>query len=284
MSDIKIDGKYVLIKKDNKPILKRELSKSEYQKLFNASKILDSFEYIFFLGNSFEKEKQEFLGYDFSQFNVREIDMFSIMLNSLNAIATNINLWEAYLKRTYNSDTEIFPSNPNDKQKSILGIKDSEYYDKNVEYVVAKALRNMIVHSEKPYSQIWYDDDMHRHFIVYTETLLQGNNLNKAGKTIVGNCGKDYFDVLEVIKHAFEIAEKLNIYIVNVLLQKEWINFSSSRNTVIEHLGTDWQGAYLVEINPKYPESHLLYLSTKSISKHAMDSILLMIARSLCNK
>jgi hypothetical protein len=32
---LKIDGKYVLIKKGNKPIIKRELTKAEYQKLFN---------------------------------------------------------------------------------------------------------------------------------------------------------------------------------------------------------------------------------------------------------
>lgn len=273
--------KYVIIKNNDGLVTKKSVSTEEYSSLFNAACILESFDYITFLGSSFEKEKEEFLSYDFSQFNVRETDMFSMMLNSLNAIATNNNLWEAYLKRTYKNDPEVFPTSSTTKKKSIFGMKDAELYDKNVEYVVAKALRNMIVHSGKPYSDIWYDDDLHRHFIVHTEILLRGDNLNNSGKKIVSDCGLDYFDVIEVIKHAFALVEDLNLFIVNFLLQKEWINFYSSRTTIRSHLGVDWQSVYIVQINPTYPPSHMMHLSTTSISKSAMNGILSIAAKSL---
>lgn len=275
-----MEEKYVIIKNADSLAVKRKITPDEYEDLFNAARILEEFDYITFLANSFERERETFLSYDFSQFNVREIDMFSIMLNSLNSITTNNNLWEAYLKRRYKSDSEFFP-NTSPKGKSIFGIKDSEYYDKNVEYVVAKALRNMVVHSEKPYSEIWYDDDLHRHFIIHTAVLFQGDNLNSSGKTIVLNCGLDYFDVIEVIKRAFEIVVELNLYIFNFLLRKEWINFYSGRTTVRSYLGVDWQGAYLVQINPQYAPSHLMHLATTSISKNAMDKILSIAAKSL---
>lgn len=209
--------------------------------------------------------------------------MFSVMLNSLNSIDTNNNLWEAYLKRAYKDDSSMFFDVPTSKKekKSLFGIKDSEYYDQNVEYVIAKALRNMIVHSKKPYSEIWYDDDFKRHFIIHTDVLLQDANLNASGRKIVSNCGRDYFDVVDIIKRAFEITDELNLYIFNHLLQKEWINFYSSRITVRTHLGIEWQGAYLVQINPKYPPDHVMYLSTISISKNAMNGILSLAAKSL---
>ena len=276
-----MEEKYVIIKNTDGLAAKRNIGLEEYRSLYNAAQILEEFDYIAFLANSFESEREAFLSYDFSQFNVSEIDMFSMMLNSLNAIATNNNLWEAYLKRKYKSDSEIFPTTSSTKKKSIFGIKDSEYYDNNVEYVVAKALRNMVVHSEKPYSEIWYDDALRRHFIIHTNVLLQGDNLNDSGKNIVTNCELDYFDVIEVIKRAFEIVVELNLYIFNFLLKKEWINFYGGRTTVRSHLGVDWQGAYLVQINPQYPPSHLMYLSTTGISKSAMDRILSIAAKSL---
>lgn len=278
-----MNKKYVIIKDNHDLAVKKDISEEVYSELLKAAHILESFNYIVFLGNSFKREYEEFLKYDFSQFNVPEADMFSVMLSSLTSISTNINLWEAYLKRTYENDPEIFPAFPSHgkKKKSIFGIKDSEYYDKDVEYVVAKALRNMIVHSEKPYSEIWYDDDLHRHFIIYTEVLLNSEYLNASGKEIITNCGFDYFDVVKVINHAFEIAEELNIYIVNYFMRKEWINFYSSRITIRKYLGIDWQGAYLVEFNPKFPPSHIRHLSTISISKHAMNSILSIAANSI---
>ena len=277
-----MNEKYVLIK-TNDELVKKEVSIEVFRELSNAAQILEEFDYIAFLGNSYEKIKEEFLNYDFSQFNVKEIDMFSVMLNSLNSIATNNNLWEAYLKRAYKDDPSIFFDAPTSKKekKSLFGIKDSEYYDQNVEYVVAKALRNMVVHSQKPYSEILYDDDFKRHFIIHTEILLQDDNLNASGKKIVSTCGKDYFDVIDIIKRAFEITDELNLYIFNHVLQKEWINFYSSRITVRTHLGIEWQGAYLVQFNPKYPPNHLMHLSTISISKNAMNGILSLAAKSL---
>ncbi len=275
--------KYVIIKNDDKFVDKKEVSDEVYKELFNATHILEEFDYVAFLANSYEKAKEDFFNYDFSQFNVREIDMFTVMLNSLNSIATNNNLWEAYLKRTYTDDSAIFLACPTSKKekKSLFGMKDSEYYDQNIEYVIAKALRNMVVHSEKPYSEIWYDDDFKRHFIIHTEVLLHGNTLNISGKQIVTNCGMDYFDVVDIIKRAFEITTELNLYIINYLIKKEWINYYSSRLTIRKYLGIEWQGAYLVEINPKYPPDHVLYLSTTSISKNAMNSILSIAAKSL---
>lgn len=103
-----MEEKYVIVKNTDGLAAKRNIGLEEYRSLYNAAQILEEFDYIAFLANSFESEREAFLSYDFSQFNVREIDMFSMMLNSLNAIATNNNLWEAYLKRKYKSDPEIF--------------------------------------------------------------------------------------------------------------------------------------------------------------------------------
>ena len=168
-----------------------------------------------------EHAKEAFLKYDFSQFGVREIDLFAVIHNALNAITTNLNMWETYLKRKYKEDKDIFPfQNDQTLGKSYLGLRDSEYYDNNVEYVVTKALRNMAAHSEKPFSEIWYDDNYKRYFSIHTDHLMKNDNLNKSGKEIVSKSEKDYFDVIEVIKRSYEIIDKLNIDLVNLLLKK----------------------------------------------------------------
>ena len=277
-----MEGKYVILKKNGDYKCKTELTENDYKKLLNAAKILEEFNYLFFLGCNYIKAKDDFLNYNFSQFNVLETDMFSVMHNALNAIATNINMWETYLKRKYKDDKEIFPFQ-DDKNlgKSYFGLKDSEYYDTNVEYVVAKALRNMSTHTEKPFSEIWYDDNYNRHFAIHTEHLLANGNLNKSGKYIVLKSKKDYFDVIEVIKRAYEIVDKTNNDMVNLLLKKDWINFYSSRITIRDYIGVDWDGAYLVSENPKYPKGHMMFLNITNISKNAMDNILSIAAKSL---
>lgn len=277
-----MEGKYVVVKKDGEYKCKTELNEDDYNKLLCAAKNLEEFNYLFFLGCNYIKAKDDFLRYDFSQFNVREIDMFTVMHNALNAIATNRNMWETYLKRKYKDDKEIFPfQNNKNLGKSYFGLKDSEYYDNNVEYVVAKALRNMSSHTERPFSEIWYDDNYNRHFAIHTEHLLKNDNLNKSGRDIVIKSKKDFFDVIEVIQRAYEIVDKLNNDMVNFLLKKEWINFYSSRITVREYIGIDWDGAFLVSKNPKYPETHMMFLNTTNISKNAMDNILSIAAKSL---
>ena len=277
-----MEGKYVILKKNGDYKCKTELTENDYKKLLNAAKILEEFNYLFFLGCNYIKAKDDFLNYNFSQFNVLETDMFSVMHNALNAIATNINMWETYLKRKYKDDKEIFPFQ-DDKNlgKSYFGLKDSEYYDTNVEYVVAKALRNMSTHTEKPFSEIWYDDNYNRHFAIHTEHLLANGNLNKSGKDIVLKSKKDYFDVIEVIKQAYEIVDKINNDMVNLLLKKDWMNFYSSRITIRDYIGVDWDGAYLVSENPKYPKEHMMFLNITNISKNAMDNILSIAAKSL---
>lgn len=277
-----MEGKYVILKKNGDYKCKTELTENDYKKLLNAAKILEEFNYLFFLGCNYIKAKDDFLNYNFSQFNVLETDMFSVMHNALNAIATNINMWETYLKRKYKDDKEIFPFQ-DDKNlgKSYFGLKDSEYYDNNVEYVVAKALRNMSTHTEKPFSEIWYDDNYNRHFAIHTEHLLANGNLNKSGKDIVLKSKKDYFDVIEVIKQAYEIVDKINNDMVNLLLKKDWMNFYSSRITIRDYIGFDWDGAYLVSENPKYSKEHMMFLNITNISKNAMDNILSIAAKSL---
>ena len=217
-----MEGKYVVVKKDGEYKCKTELNEDAYNKLLCAAKNLEEFNYLFFLGCNYIKAKDDFLRYDFSQFNVREIDMFAVMHNALNAIATNRNMWETYLKRKYKDDKEIFPFKDDKKLgKSYFGLKDSEYYDNNVEYVVVKALRNMCTHTEKPFSEIWYDDNYNRRFAIHTEHLLKNDNLNKSGRDIVIESKKDFFDVIEVIQQAYEIVDKINNDMVNFLLSDE---------------------------------------------------------------
>ena len=87
-----MEGKYVIRKSADGFSGKKGITPDEYGILLNAARILEEFDYISFLANSFERERESFLSYDFYQFDVREIDMFSVILNSLNAIATNNNL------------------------------------------------------------------------------------------------------------------------------------------------------------------------------------------------
>lgn len=273
-----MDKKYLIIKSNNDYKTSRELDEQAYSELKTAAGVLETFNTLAFLCNSYVKAKEDFLAYDFTQFDVREIDMFTMFLNALEAMATNRNLWEAYLKRSYEGDSVVFPDETN---KSCFGIKDSEYYEKNIEYVVSKVLRNMIAHHSKPYSEIIYDDNLRRQFIVTKEDLLKLGNPNASSKKYISENTNDYYDVVEIIKRAFEITDEINVYMFNLLLQKEWPRFISARYTVREHIGVDWQGAYIVKTDPRYPESHLLYLSQTSISKNAMNSILSIAAQSL---
>ena len=258
-----MDKKYLIIKTNNDYKTSRELDKKTYSELKIAAEALETFNTLAFLCNSYAKAKEDFLAYDFTQFGVREIDMFTMFLNALESMATNRNLWEAYLKRSFKEDDEIFPKGT---KKSCYGRKDSEYYDKYIEYVVSKVLRNMIAHHSKPYSEIVYDDDLHRQFIVTKEDLLKLGNPNSSSKKYISESTNDYYDIVEIIKRAFEITDEINVYMFNLLLKKEWPRFISARYTVREHIGVDWQGAYIVKTDPRYPESHLLYLSQTSIS------------------
>lgn len=273
-----MDKKYLIIKADNDFKISKELDEKSFAELKSAANALEAFNTLAFLCNSYVKTKEDFFAYDFSQFDVREIDMFTMLLNALEAMATNRNLWEAYLKRSYEGDCVVFPD---ETKKSCFGIKDSEYYEKSIEYVISKVLRNMIAHHSKPYSEIVYDDNLRRQFIVTREDLLTLGNPNTSSKKYISENENDYYDVVEIIKRALEITDELNVYMFNLLLQKEWPRFISARYTVREYIGVDWQGAYLVQVDPRYPESHLLYLARTSISKNAMNSILSISAQSL---
>ena len=277
--------KYLIVKINDQLKPYKELDDDTYEELRNAALALEAFNYLTFLSNSYVKAKEDFFAYDFSQFNVREVDMFNMFLIALEAMSTNRNLWEAYLKRRYEKDSEIYPlneSNPN--KKSCFGMKDSEYFDKDILFVVSKILRDMISHHCKPYSEIMYNDDMSRRFIITRDDLLELGKPNKAEQKYISASEYDYYDVVEVIRHAFEIADEINLYMFNLILQKEWLRFITARYTVIDHIGTDWQGAFLIKPNPKFPEEHLLYLSQTDISKNAMNSICSIAAKSLFNK
>lgn len=276
--------KYLIVKKENEYKSSVALDELTFDKLKSAALNLEMFNAITFLGNSYVKAKEDFLAYDFTQFYVREVDMFNMFLNALEAMATNRNLWEAYLKRNYADDSEIFPVVIKDKKHSCFGLKDSEYYDNCIDYVVSKVLRNMIAHHTKPYSEIVYFDEYNRRFIVTREDLLKFGAPNKSAKEYITKSEYDYFDIVKVIKHALEITDEINVYMFNLIVQKEWLKFITARYTIREYIGVDWQGAYLVWTNSKYPEDHLLYLSQIDISKHAMDAIKSIAAESLAAK
>ena len=276
--------KYLIVKRENGYNNSMALEEVTFEELKRAAIALETFNIITFLGNSYVKAKEDFLAYDFSRFNVREVDMFNMFLNALEAMTTNGNLWEAFLKRNYADDIAIFPTVINNKKKSCFSLKDSEYYDDCIEYVVSKVLRNMIVHHSKPYSEIVYNNDYCRQFIITREELLKQESLSKSAKKYITNSNRDYYDIVEVIKRALEITDEINVYMFNLIIQKEWCRFISARYTIREHIGVDWQGAYLVWRNSKYPEEHMLHLQQIDISKHAMNAIKSIEVDSLVDK
>lgn len=278
-----MEKKYLIVKTDNELKEKRELNEESYLELKTAAESLEEFNTLAFLSNSYVKAKEDFMEYDFSQFDVRELDMFTMLLNALEAMSTNVNLWETYLKRSYPEDSDIFPCEQNGKKKSCFELKDSEIYDKHIEFVVSKVLRNMTAHYSKPYSKIIYDDNLHRHFIVTKEDLLNSGKISASARKYITNSIRDYYDVVEVIKHAFAFVDEINTFMFNFILNKEWHRYLLARYTVRGYIGIDWQGAYLVHADTRYPESHLLYLAQINISKNAMDSICSIAAQSIRN-
>ena len=278
-----MEKKYLIIKTDNQIKEKIELNEKSYLELKSAAKSLETFNTLTFLSNSYIKAKEDFLAYDFTQFDVREIDMFTMILNALESMATNRNLWEAYLKRSYQNDNDIYPCEQNGKKKSCFGLKDSEFYDNHIEFVVSKVLRNMTTHHSKPYSKIIYDDNLHRHFIVTREDLLVLGEPNVSARDFITNSEHDYYDVIEVVKQAFKFVDEINTYVFNFILKKEWQQYITARYMVRSYIGIDWQGAYLVQADPRYSENHLLYLSQINISKNAMNAICSIAAQSICN-
>lgn len=273
--------KYLIIKKDNEYKSSKALDNCIFEKLKQAAIALEQFNMLTFLSNSYIKAKEDFLAYDFTQFNVREVDMFNMFLNVLEAMATNRNLWEAFLERNYSNDAEIYPVIEKGKKKSSYGRKDSEYYDNCIEYVVSKVLRNMIAHHCKPYSEIVYDDNLCRKFIVTKEDLLENGAPNKSAREYISKEKQDYYDIVEVIKKALEITDEINVYMFNLIVQKEWRRFVEARYTIREYVGIDWQGAFLVCRNNKYPSDHLLHLSQIDISKNAMNAIYSIVVKSV---
>lgn len=278
-----LEKKYLILKVDNHIKEKRELGEESYSELRSAAESLEEFNTLAFLSNSYVKAKEDFMTYDFTQFDVREIDMFNMILNALEAISTNRNLWEAYLKRSYRDNNDVYTCEQNGEKKSCFGLKDSEFYDKHIEFVVSKVLRNMTTHHSKPYSKIIYDDNLQRHFIVTREDLLGLGEPNASARKFISNNDRDYYDVVEVIKRSFGFVEEINTYVFNFILKKEWHRYINARYTVRSYVGIDWQGAYLVYADLRYPESHPLYLSQINISKKAMNAICSIAAKSICD-
>ena len=275
-----LSEKYLIIKKENEYTSSKALDKSTFEKLQRAAIDLETFNTLTFLSNSYVKAKEDFLAYDFAQFNVREVDMFNMFLNVLEAMATNRNLWIAYMKRNYSDDSEMLTL-VNGKKRTCFEIKDSEYYDSCIEYVVSKVLRIMIAHYSKPYSEIVYFDDYSRKFIVTKEDLLQLGKISPSAKQYIDKSKNDYYDIVKVIKRALEITDEINVYMFNLIAKKEWHRFIAARYTIREYIGIDWQGAYLVWENTKYPKDHLLYISQIDVSKNAMNAIRSIAAGSM---
>lgn len=271
----------LLIKKEGLKTIK-DLSLSEYQEIKNAIYYLDDFDYLNFLSVNHIKARDDFRNFDFSAPTIKEVDAFNIIFNALNSIVTNLNLWQSYLKRNYFDDTDVYSIEEKEKEKQNKGYKakscydlsDSDLYDNVVEYAVMKALRNLAVHSQKPYSDIIYFDDWSRHFVIYTRDLLEGDILNKSGKEIVIKSKYDYFDVVQVIEESFKALETLNVYIYNMLLNKNCKNYYSSRLIIKEYLPMEFDGAYLTWINDEYCDNHILKAESKNISINAMNRIL----------
>ena len=75
-----MDKKYLIIKSSNDYKTSRELDDKTYSELKIAADALETFNTLAFLCNSYIKAKEDFLAYDFTQFDVREIDMFNLLL------------------------------------------------------------------------------------------------------------------------------------------------------------------------------------------------------------
>ena len=277
-------------KKDGNVVVNRTLTDAEYEEILRASKNLEEFDYIHFLSINYIKAKEDFLSFDFSAFGIREVDVYNVIFNALNAISNNTYLWETYLKRSYPDDLEIFSEEErqkerkdprNYKSKSIVALKDSYYYDTNISYTVAKTLRNIIVHVGKPYNEIAYYDDHSRHFLLYTSSLLSDEKVSKSSRQLLVDSHKDYFDIVLVIKEAFSVLDKLNEFAFNFLLKKGWLTYSLSRTKIKEYIDSDVDAAFIAWENLDYPEDHLLRVSHINISINAMRKILSLTVRSM---
>ena len=288
---LKMKAKLV-IKKDGKIAADRFLSKYEYNKITSASKNLDDFDYIHFLSINYIKAKEDFLQFDFSAFGIREVDIYNVIFNALNAISNNIYLWETYLKRSYPDDLEVFSEEErqkekklkNYKSKSAVALKDSFYYDTNISYVIAKALRNIIVHVGKPYNEIAYYDDHSRHFLLYKSSLLSDEKVSKSAREMLVSSQQDCFDIVLVIKDAFVVLDQLNEFAFNFLLKKRWLTYYLSRSTIKEYIDTDADAAFIVWENLNYSKEHPLRVAHTNISMNAMRKILSLTVRSLMEK
>ena len=277
-------------KKDGNVVVNRTLTDAEYEEILRASKNLEEFDYIHFLSINYIKAKEDFLSFDFSAFGIREVDVYNVIFNALNAISNNTYLWETYLKRSYPNDLEIFSEEErqkerkdprNYKSKSIVALKDSYYYDTNISYTVAKTLRNIIVHVGKPYNEIAYYDDHSRHFLLYTSSLSSDEKVSKSARQLLVDSHKDYFDIVLVIKEAFSVLDKLNEFAFNFLLKKGWLTYSLSRTKIKEYIDSDVDAAFIAWENLDYPEDHLLRVSHINISINAMRKILSLTVRSM---
>lgn len=277
-------------KKDGNVVVNRTLTDAEYEEILRASKNLEEFDYIHFLSINYIKAKEDFLSFDFSAFGIREVDVYNVIFNALNAISNNTYLWETYLKRSYPDDLEIFSEEErqkerkdprNYKSKSIVALKDSYYYDTNISYTVAKTLRNIIVHVGKPYNEIAYYDDHSRHFLLYTSSLLSDEKVSKSARQLLVDSHKDYFDIVLVIKEAFSVLDSLNEFAFNFLLKKGWLTYSFSRTKIKEYIDSDVDAAFIAWENLDYPEDHLLRVSHINISMNAMRKILSLTVRSM---
>ncbi len=275
------------IKKDGKIDIVRDLTQEEYEEIIKASNNLDDFDYIQFLSINYIKAKEDFLNFDFSAFDIREVDIYNVIFNALSAISNNTYLWETYLKRRYPDDLEIFPEveqqkekkDLNYKSKSVVALKDSFYYDTNISYTVAKTLRNIIVHVGKPYNEIAYYDDHSRHFILYTSSLLSDKKVSKSARELIAGSNIDYFDIVLVIEEAFKILDELNEFAFNFLLRKGWTTYSSSRTKIKTYIDSNVDVAFVAWENLDYPEEHFLRVSHINISMNAMRKLLSLTVR-----
>lgn len=276
----------------------KDLSEKEYKQILSNAILLEDFDYNIFLSTNFLKAKKDLENFDFSKANIRETDAFNIIFNALNSIVTNLYLWEAYLRKNYFDYEEIFSSEEKKKEqeskvkkkgkryiaKSCLALKDSEYYDKDINYTITKTLRNRADHFKKPYSDIIYYDDFSRHFVVYVEDFLEDRSLSTSARKHAEKAEIQYFDVVDIIKYSFKILEDLNVFIYNKILSIKWASYYDARLTLKEFLPSDYLGAHLIWLNEKYPDDHILKVGHKAISTSAMKGILHIASGTTTNK
>lgn len=268
-------AKLVFVK--NKKIDKTiDLSYDEYINLSNDTNLLNEFMMMNFISVSLEASKKIFLDfinkYDYNN----ELDFFANINMILGAIKNNKDQWNAFIKRHFPHHVrkEIL-NNKNKRIKTLFDDFDSDYYDNNINHMLCYNLRNICVHSSRPYSAIEFKDNEKPRFVIFTRDLMK-SNLNSSARKMLLKSGIQQFDVLECVKKDLEIMDELNKKIYEQLVEERWVQLQCARYTFIKYNYSEFDGISICRNNPNESNESIHKIEINQVPYQALKIILTM--------